>query len=61
MHAKAIVLTAPGGLVKYPIGKGGIVLNQLDLTAKEPVANKEKKRGIFASILPNIGCSFESK
>jgi beta-galactosidase len=48
-----------GGLVKYPMGEGGIVLNQLRIPAAEGVpANAEKKRAIVTALLRNLGAVF---
>jgi hypothetical protein len=44
-----------GVLVKYPTGKGGVILNQMNVPAKEasPI-NAEKKRRILKSLLKNL-------
>ncbi|MCX7935394.1 MAG: hypothetical protein N3A66_09060, partial [Planctomycetota bacterium] len=48
-----------GGLVKYQIGQGGVILNQLRLNATESVpVNAQKKRTIAASLLRNLGAMF---
>jgi len=48
-----------GGLVKYPMGRGGIVLNQLRILATESVpVNDEKKRTIISTLLRNLGATF---
>ena len=65
-----VALTNPGGLVKYPIGKGGILLNQLDYTSSPPpdtpekaqnnyLLNVPKKQAIYANLLRNMGASFK--
>jgi hypothetical protein len=48
-----------GGLVKYPIGTGGIFLNQLRIQEREanPV-NGEKKQAIVSTILRNMQATF---
>lgn len=48
-----------GGLVKYPIGKGGIILNQLHFKTdeKNPV-NAQKKQVVTTTILRNLGAAF---
>ena len=67
-----VALTNPGGLVKYPVGKGGILLNQLDYAAgpdesiapnrrKNFAENVKKKRAIYANLLRNMGASFKLK
>ncbi len=71
--AGAVVpLSRPGGLMKYPIGKGGIVLNQVDYTeryvrptdrrkqrdAQNIADNVRKKRSITSSLLRNMGAAF---
>ena len=59
--AKRVVLLAkPGGLVKYPIGPGGIVLNQLDTTRPDTAENTKKKLAIYANLLRNMGASFST-
>jgi beta-galactosidase len=56
---RVVMLTKPGGLVKYPIGKGGIVLNQIDYTSEDTPENVQKKISIYGNILRNMGASFE--
>ena len=48
-----------GGLVKYPRGNGGLILNQYRIIDQEqnPV-NKEKKQTVIATILRNLGAPF---
>ena len=64
-----VALTNPGGLVKYPIGGGGILLNQLDYSWAPPadtdkkqmknyLLNLPKKKAIFCNLLRNMGGSF---
>ena len=68
MKEKVVPLSDPAGLVKYPIGKGGIVLNQLDYRRddrnqpdakgkmpREPNENLEKKLNFTLSLLLNMG------
>jgi len=57
---RVVLLTRPGGLVKYPIGAGGIVLNQLDYTSDDTQENIQKKNRIYFNILNNMGASFRS-
>jgi len=55
---RVILLTDPGGLVRYPIGKGSIVLNQVDYASDDTGENVKKKQGIYANLLRNMGASF---
>ena len=72
--ARPVLLTRPGGVVKYPIGKGGIVLNQVDYTERLAdysdlrgqtktviEQNLAKKIGIYSSLLRNMGATFRFK
>jgi beta-galactosidase len=48
-----------GGLMRYDIGKGGIVLNQLKLVENEKnPENEGKKRSIAKGLLANMGAVF---
>ena len=48
-----------GGLVRYPMGKGGIVLCQLNIPEREKVpVNAEKKKNIVSTILRNLGAVY---
>ena len=48
-----------GGLVKYPMGKGGLVLNQLLAKPSEAVpVNAQKKQAIVATLLRNLHATF---
>jgi hypothetical protein len=73
LAAKQVALTNPAGLVKYPRGRGGLVLNmqRLDETAEPgkeakelrdaPITaneNRRKKMGILAGLVRNLGGSF---
>ena len=52
-----------GGLIRYPRGKGGIILNQLKLDEngfKDFAENQAKKRRITSSILQNLDVAFDS-
>ncbi len=69
-----VPLTKPGGLMAYKIGKGGIVLNQVDYletvgsarirdrrkrrAMAQIAANVKKKRNIYYSLLRNLGARF---
>lgn len=55
-RAKVKPLLNIGGLVKYPLGRGGIVLNQLRILPTEAVpVNAQKKRTIVTTLLRNMG------
>ncbi|HSV72456.1 MAG TPA: glycoside hydrolase family 2 TIM barrel-domain containing protein [Chthonomonadales bacterium] len=56
--ARVVPLTTPAGIVKYPIGRGGILLCQLDLRPGDLPENAAKKRIIFSSLLRNAGSAF---
>jgi beta-galactosidase len=48
-----------GGLIKYPMGQGGIVLNQLRIKPSEAVpVNAEKKQAIVVTLLRNLHAKF---
>lgn len=48
-----------GALVKYPMGRGGVVLNQLRIMPTEPVpVNAQKKQTIVATLLRNLGAVY---
>lgn len=48
-----------GTIVKYPVGRGGIVLNQLRIAPTESVpVNAQKKRNIISTILRNLGAVY---
>jgi len=55
---RVLLLTKPGGLVKYPVGKGGIVLNQLDYASEDTEENVRKKTAIYSNLLRNMGAGF---
>ena len=53
-------LLSIGGLVKYPMGEGGVVLNQLRIKpAEENPVNAQKKSNIVVGLLRNMHASFE--
>jgi len=58
-RARVKPLLSVGGLVKYPMGRGGVILNQLHILEKEsnPV-NGEKKRQIAHTLLRNLAAGF---
>ena len=48
-----------GGLVKYPMGAGGVILNQLHAKPSEAVpVNAQKKQVIVATLLRNLHATF---
>ncbi len=48
-----------GGLVKYPRGNGGLILNQYQIMQQESnPLNQEKKQTVIATILRNLGSPF---
>ncbi len=48
-----------GGMVKYPMGKGGILTSQLHILANESVpVNADKKRTIVGALLRNLNATF---
>jgi beta-galactosidase len=48
-----------GGLVKYPMGKGGLILNQLRIDPNESVPiNAQKKRTIVSALLRNLHATY---
>ncbi len=59
---RVVPLLNIGALVKYRMGTGGIVLNQLRVSATEanPV-NAEKKQNIVATVLRNLGATFAAE
>jgi hypothetical protein len=72
---EAVALTTPAGLVKYPLGRGGLVLNQLQWRETPPAElprnvdgrkvaqiaeeSQQKKRAITSSLLRNLGAAFK--
>jgi hypothetical protein len=69
VRQRAVNLVQPGGLVKYPIGRGGILLNQLDIAESAAgktgkgvaniAANLGRKQAIWGSLLRNLGAALE--
>jgi beta-galactosidase len=58
-HQKVRPLDSVGGMVEYPMGKGGIVLCNLKFQEREAVpVNAEKKRRILSTILANLQAPF---
>ncbi len=60
--AKVQPLTLPAGLVRYPMGKGGVVLNQLKILPREanPI-NAAKKASLVRALLENLGAAFAGR
>jgi hypothetical protein len=59
---KVVPLLNLGGLVRYKMGAGGVVLNQLRVPASEPnPVNAEKKQTIVATLLRNLGATFAAE
>ncbi len=58
---RMVFLTDPCGLVNYPIGEGGILLNQLDYTSEDTEENMARKRSTYASLLRNMGAALGSE
>jgi beta-galactosidase len=56
--SRVVQLTKPGGLVKYPIGEGGIVLNNVAYAAEDTQENIRKKLAIYSNMLRNMGAAF---
>jgi beta-galactosidase len=59
---RVVPLLNVGALVKYRMGKGAIVLNQLNVPEAEanPV-NVEKKQNLVATLLRNLGATFAAE
>ena len=56
---KIVPMLNIGTLVQYPRGKGGVVLNQLNVPAKETnPENADKRANIASNLLRNLGCAF---
>ena len=59
-HKKVKPLLSIGGLVKYPMGGGGVVLNQLLIKpAEENPVNAQKKSNIVVALLRNLHATFD--
>jgi len=73
-EGRVVALTSPAGLVRYPVGQGGILLNQLQWRESPPPTlprgvdarraadiaadNTRKKQAIMVSLLRNLGAAF---
>lgn len=61
-HRRVVPLLNLGALVKYRLGKGAILLNQLNVLSSEPnPVNGLKKRNIVATLLRNLGATFAAE
>jgi beta-galactosidase len=61
-HERVVPLLNIGALVKYRLGKGGVILNQLRTLENEPnPVNGPKKQNIVASLLRNLGATFTAE
>lgn len=61
-HRRVVPLLNVGALVKYRLGKGTIVLNQLNVLPSEPnPINGPKKQNIVATLLRNLGATFAAE
>jgi beta-galactosidase len=61
LRDRVVSLDDIGGLVRYPRGKGGVVLNQLKLNMSDQAENGRKKMRLFTGLLHNLGAAFEAK
>jgi beta-galactosidase len=58
-HRKVKPLLNVGALVKYPMGSGGLILNQVLVKPREAVpVNAQKKRAMVRALLNNLHASF---
>lgn len=56
---RVVPLLNMGALVKYPMGPGGVILNQVRVLENEPnPINAPKKQNIVATLLRNLGATF---
>lgn len=56
---RVVPLLNIGGLVKYPMDQGGLILNQLNIKDSEAVPqNAQKKRTIVTTLLRNLHATF---
>ncbi|MAX26518.1 MAG: hypothetical protein CMJ19_18650 [Phycisphaeraceae bacterium] len=58
---KITMLSTPGGLVEYPLGKGCLLLNNLDYQKPDTDTNEKKKLGIWSNLLRNMGAAMSSQ
>jgi beta-galactosidase len=59
---KMVPLLNIGALVRYRMGAGGIILNQVRIQASEPnPVNTEKKQNLVATLLRNLGATFAAE
>jgi beta-galactosidase len=61
-HQRVVPLLNLGALVKYRMGPGGVILNQLRVLPSEPnPVNGPKKQNIVATLLRNLGATFAAE
>ncbi|MGL6074479.1 MAG: glycoside hydrolase family 2 TIM barrel-domain containing protein [Fimbriiglobus sp.] len=60
-RSKVIPLLNLGGLVRYPQGQGGLVLNMLRVGSESNPENASKKQAIVTAILRNLGAEFAAE
>ena len=59
---RVVPLLNMGALVKYRMGPGGVILNQLRVLESEPnPVNGPKKQNIVATLLRNVGATFAAE
>jgi hypothetical protein len=59
-EGKIVPLDTIGGLVKYPRGNGGLILNNLKIAVGDLPGNNEKKNRIVSALMHNIDVSFSA-
>ena len=61
-HQRVKPLLNSGGIIYYPMGEGGILLNQLNVKENEQrPSHKEKKQSVIASLLRNVEVEFPTR
>lgn len=60
MTSRFVMLASPGGLVEYPLGKGSLLLNNLEYQKADTQVNREKKLGLWSNLLRNMGASMSA-
>ena len=56
---RVVPLTDTGGLVRYPRGKGGLVLSLLNIGVGDPDADTNRKLHVISAMLHNLGVAFD--
>lgn len=59
-EGKIVPLDTIGGLVKYPRGNGGLILNNLKIAVGDLPGNNDKKNRIVSALMHNINVSFSA-